>query len=59
VTDTPSRLLPVPIGLVVSFDALGQDRLADLLAALFVTGLVVIGAFELLTLRDEQPAPSP
>lgn len=56
--DTLSRFLLVLVGLIVSLDTLGQDVFAALLAVLFLFSLVVVGAFKLLTLQEEQRAPS-
>jgi hypothetical protein len=57
--DSLSRFLLVLIGLILSFDTLGQNLLADLLAFGFVCSLVVVLVFKLLTLQEEQRAPAP
>jgi hypothetical protein len=57
--DSLSRFLLVLMGLILSFDTLGQNLLADLLAFGFVCSLVVLLVFKLLTLQEEQRAPAP
>jgi hypothetical protein len=57
--DSLSRFLLVLMGLILSFDTLGQNLLADLLAFGFVCSLVVVLVFKLLTLQEEQRAPAP